>query len=62
MKDCVDGDEGMTVTKTTNEVVLGVGDVRVVVRVTSAMKTQRRSPTRASEYACGKATQRESWR
>lgn len=57
MKDCVDVDEGMTVTRTT-EVVLGVGDVRVMVSVMSVMKTQRRSLTMVSEYACGTASQR----
>lgn len=62
MKDYVGVDEDMTVTKTTNEVVLGVGDVRVIGSVTSAMKRQRRSLTKASEYACGKATQRRSQR
>lgn len=62
MKDCVGVDEGMTVTKTTNEVVLGVGDVRVIVSAMSVMKTQRRSLTKASEYACGTASQRKSQR
>lgn len=65
MRDCVGGDEDMTVTRTTNEVVLGVGDVRAIVNVssvTSAMKRQRRSLTKASEYACGRATQRNSQR
>ena len=63
MKDCVGVDEDMTVTKTMNEVGLGVGGVRVIVSVmsaTSVTKTQRRSPTQASEYACGKAALRES--
>lgn len=76
MKDCVGVDEDMTVTKTTSEVGLDVEDVSVsqsgesvvsevsevsemsVMSATSAMKSQTRSPT--SEYACGKATRRES--
>lgn len=60
MTDCVGVDGDMTVTKTTSEVGLGVGDVNVsqsVMSATSAMKTQTRSPTKASEYAWGKATQ-----
>lgn len=59
MKDCVGVDEDMTVTKTTSEVIVGVRDVRVGV---SAKKTQRRFPTKASEYACGKATRGVSQR
>lgn len=61
MRDCVGVDEGMTVTKTTNEVVLGVGDVRVIVSAMSVMKTQR-SLTKASEYAYGTTSQRTSQR
>lgn len=48
----------MIVMKTTNEVVFGVGDVHEGVSGRSVMRTQRRSPAKASGYACGKATQR----
>lgn len=58
-KDCVGVDEDTTATKKTSEVVLGVG----VVSVMSATTMQRKSPTRTTEYACGKSTLRESqWR
>lgn len=64
MKDCVGVGGDTTVTKTTSEVGLGVGDVNVsqsvlsAMSATSAMKTQTRSLMKASGYACGKATQR----
>ena len=66
-KGCVDGGEDTTVTKTTNGVAVGVGDVSAMGSEATTARSVKKMQTsssarRGSEYACGTATLRWLWR